>query len=53
MHRPTVVERILRVGNDRGDRRPDALSAPRFVRERLVRFRREQHQAEYYQLLVR
>src|SRR2546423_15506574 len=45
MQRPTVVECTFRVGGDRGDRRAHPLSAPRLVREPLVRFRLKQHQA--------
>jgi hypothetical protein len=45
VHRPPVVEGILSVGNDRGDRGAGPLGPPWFVRERLVRFRREQHRA--------
>src|SRR3990172_3922731 len=45
MRWPPVVEGTLRVRNDGADRRPHPVSAPRFVRERLVRFRRIQHRA--------
>src|SRR2546426_5642811 len=44
MHRPTIVECTFRVGSDGGNRRPRPFGAPRFVRERLVRLRRKQHQ---------
>ena len=43
MRRPTIVERALCVGNDRGDGRPCPLGVPRFVGQHLVRFRRKQH----------
>ena len=42
---PPVVERILRVGHDRGDRGPRPPDAPRLVSERLVRFGRVEHGA--------
>jgi len=45
VHRPAVVERALGIGDDGGDRRPRPVGAPRLVRERLVRVRREQHWA--------
>src|SRR5262249_18326679 len=48
MHRPTVVECTLGVGNDRGDRGPHPFSAPRFIGERLMRSRLKEHWASLF-----
>jgi hypothetical protein len=45
MRRPAVVEPALRVGDDRGERRPRPPGARRLVSERLVRFGRVEHRA--------